>query len=103
MTTGTTMGEMSTAITAARAGKFGRAKPSAATVPRVVANIVLKKAMMMLFLTAVVHRSFRKKSSYHRNDQWPRGNERNELSLKLIGTTIRIGDMRNSNTSPQNT
>ena len=96
------MGEISTAITSARAGKFGRDRPSAATVPRVVERMVLKNAMMMLFLTAVFQRSLRKNSSYQRSDQSPRGKLRNEELLKLIGMTIRIGEIRNSSTRPQN-
>src|SRR5262245_61215363 len=95
------MGEISTAMIAARYGMFGRDRPSAATVPSVVDRMVLKNAMMTLFLTAVFQRSLMKNSSYQRSDHSPRGKLRNEELLKLIGMTIRIGEIRNSSTRPQ--
>src|SRR3546814_9751608 len=57
ITIGTTIGEISRAITVARPGKFGRLRPSAARVPRAVASTVVATATMTLFRSAACQRS----------------------------------------------
>ena len=52
MTTGVTIGEISTPITARRAGMAALARPSDATVPSTVATVVAKKPMSRLFSNA---------------------------------------------------
>ena len=52
-------------ISSVFAGTFGRDRPSAARVPRVVDKRVAQKAMIMLFCTAPRQFKLVKKSSYH--------------------------------------
>ena len=52
MISGTIIGEINRLMIKVFAGIVGRDRPRAANVPRVVDNIVAKKAMMTLFRTA---------------------------------------------------
>ena len=65
MMSGTIIGEIKIAIKAARYGSAELARPSAASVPSVVANAVVASAMMIEFFIAPRQLGLVKKSSYH--------------------------------------
>ncbi|VVO43820.1 hypothetical protein PS710_06289 [Pseudomonas fluorescens] len=62
ITTGTTIGEITRAITNALPGKSPRVRPIAASVPKIIASTVAAGATMMLFFSARIHSADAKKS-----------------------------------------
>ena len=107
MISGTIIGEINRLMIKVFAGIVGRDRPSAANVPKVVDNIVAKKAMMTLFRTAPCQFRFEKKSSYHFNE-YPAGSSanislvkvKNGTELKESGTTTIKGKIKKKKISP---
>ena len=64
ITTGTTIGEITNAITNGLPGKSPRVRPMAASVPKTIANTVAAGATMMLFFRERIHSAEAKKSWY---------------------------------------
>ena len=64
ITTGTTMGEITRAITNGLPGKSPRVRPIAARVPKTIASAVAAGATMMLLRKARIHSAEAKKSWY---------------------------------------
>ena len=65
ITTGTTIGEITSAITSDLPGKSPRVRPIDARVPNTMASTVAAGATMMLFFNARIHSAEAKKSWYH--------------------------------------
>src|SRR3954470_4565847 len=101
MMTGTIIGEIRSATTTFFKGKLLRTSPSAASVPRGVARIVVATATTKLFCTAESQRGEVKKSSYQRSDRPSSGYVRKGPLLKESGTMTTIGATRKRNTSAQ--
>lgn len=107
MISGTIIGDMSKLMTNVFAGIVGRDRPRAASVPRVVDNIVAKKAIMTLFRTAPCQFKFEKKSSYHFSE-YPAGSSANisfvnvkkGTALNDNGTTTTNGKIRKKKINP---
>ena len=68
MTTGTTIGEISTARTSPRNGNRARHSPMAAAVPSIVASVAAIEPRNRLFLSAGSQNGEVKKSSYQRSE-----------------------------------
>ncbi|MNC73610.1 hypothetical protein D3C75_1248390 [compost metagenome] len=62
ITTGTTIGEITSAMTSDLPGKSARVSPIAASVPNTMASSVAAGATMTLFLRARIHSAEAKKS-----------------------------------------
>lgn len=107
MIRGTIIGEINRLMIRVLAGIVGRDRPSAAKVPRVVDNMVAKKAIITLFRTAPCQFRFEKKSSYHFSE-YPAGSSanislvkvKNGTELKESGTTTINGKIRKKKISP---
>jgi hypothetical protein len=68
ITTGTTIGEISTASTSPRSGKLARQRPIAAKVPSTVASDAAIEPRKRLFFSAWSQKGEVKKSSYQRSE-----------------------------------
>src|SRR5262245_35622051 len=101
MTTGTTIGEMITAVSSALPGKFTRVRPIAARVPSTMARTVAEGETIMLFMSALRQASDVKNSSYHCREKPDMGYIRKESALKDRGTMTSTGSMRKTSTRPQ--
>ena len=108
MISGTTIGDISNPIIVVLNGKSGRLSPSAAKVPRKVAIMVEKNAIMKLFLTAPCQFKLVKNSWYHlvvKASGWrcsiSEVKEKNGCALNDNGKIIRIGNIRNANIQTQ--
>src|SRR5690554_3063722 len=99
MTMGTTIGEISSAITALLAGKSARFRPMAARVPRKVASSVVATATTMELRKDSCQGSDEKSSWYHCRERPGNGKDRKEPAEKDSGTITRIGRTKNSNTA----
>ena len=108
MISGTIIGEIRIPMITVLYGMTERLRPSAASVPRPVAIMVEKKAMMKLLRTAPRQLSLLKKSMYHRVEK-PAGSSdsisgvkvKNGTVLNDNGMIIRIGMIRNRKIRPQ--
>src|SRR5574343_834014 len=94
MTTGTTMGEISTLISTDLPGKSDEVRPTAANVPRVVASKVAAGATIKLFCSEVSHTPLPKNSSYQRSENDLIGYSRKVSAENDSGTITSSGDTR---------
>jgi hypothetical protein len=69
ITTGTTIGEISTLISSALPRNSARVKPIEARVPNTMASRVAAGAMIRLFFSARSHSAALKNSSYQRSEK----------------------------------
>ena len=85
------MGDIKIPIIVVRKGICGRLNPSAANVPRPVANAVENTAIMTLFFTAPCQLALVKKSSYQRSE-YPVGS-----NVSIFGVKVKYGTALNDN------
>src|SRR5512133_3808292 len=103
MTTGTTIGEISSASKTPWPGKRARHSPSAASVPRSVASTVADVPTSRLFHTDGSQNDDVKKSAYQRKLKPGSGYWKNEPDENDSGTMMTIGAMRNTSTVSDST
>src|SRR6185312_4876808 len=85
-----------------RAGKSGREMPSAASVPSVVARMVVITAATALLKMAFIQRALPKKSTYQRSEYSRTGKVKNGSFEKDSGTMMNSGAIRNSFSATEN-
>src|SRR5690606_16982003 len=95
MMMGTTIGEMSRAMTRLLAGKSARLSPMAAKVPRVLASTVVANATTMELRKERRQGPEEKSSSYHLKERPGSGKVRKEPAEKERGTMTSTGSTRN--------
>src|SRR5262245_45077235 len=96
------MGAISRLMRSPLPGKLVRARPTAVSVPSVVATSVAAGATMKLCFAARVQSGEVNRFSYHCSDQPGMGYARKLLLEKDSGMITRIGSSRYSSTAAQN-
>src|SRR3954469_25087652 len=99
---GTTIGAISRLISRPLNGNDVRARPTAASVPRLVATSVAAGAMRKLFFAARAHSAEPNRFWYHLVENAGIGYTRKELSLNDSGTITRMGRSRKPSVATQN-
>jgi hypothetical protein len=94
ITTGTIMGEISTAVSAVLPGNSARTRPTDASVPSAIATTVAAGDTMRLFITDRPHTGEVKNSSYQRSEKPDMGYIRKLSALNDRGTMTRMGRIR---------
>ena len=99
-TTGTTIGEISTAVSSALPGNSARTRPIEARVPSTIASRVASGDTIRLFISAWRQAGEVANSSYQRSEKPDIGYIRKLSALKDSGTMTRMGRNRKARISP---